>query len=205
MITEMVEAFSAIIARVGRDTITNDRLTFLQEFLKRPQEVASIIPSSRFLERRVVQSGAVGAAKTIVELGSGTGGTTRAILQAMRPDARLLSIEINSGFHQSIQQIPDNRLIAHLGSAHELRKTLTEYRLDAPDVIISGIPFSLMDEKLGTQIIQEVSSALAKDGRFIAYQFRDRVETLSRPILGEAHVEVEYLNIPPVRIFRWEK
>ncbi len=205
MITEMIEAFTAVLARVGRDGIPKDRFVFLQEFLKNPQEVASIIPSSRYLERRVVKLGEITSAKTVVELGSGTGGTTRAILQAMHPDARLLGIEINPGFYQSITQISDNRLIAHLGSAHELQSILAEYHLNSPDVIISGIPFSLIDESLGTQIIREISSVLPDGGRFLAYQIRDRVAELALPLLGEANVEVEFLNIPPVRVFCWEK
>jgi phospholipid N-methyltransferase len=205
MWVEIMELLGAMAARINRTNGNNERITFLQEFLKHPQEVASIIPSSRFLERRIVKLGGVSSAKTLVELGSGTGGTTRAILRAMRPDAHLLSIEINPGFHQAIKQIPDARLIAHLGSAGELQKIIAFYNLDSPDVVISGIPFSIINPNAGSQIIREVSAALAPGGRFVAYQFRDRVESLSRPFLGPAQVELELLNIPPVRIYRWER
>ena len=73
----------------------NGRMAFFLEFLKHPYQVASIIPSSRFLERRIVDVAGIRAAKTIVGLGPGTGGTTRALLGAMVQHAKLLSIEIN--------------------------------------------------------------------------------------------------------------
>ena len=53
------------------DVPTAGRFTFFGEFLKHPLQVASIIPSSRFVERRIVQTAGVDCAKTIVELGPG--------------------------------------------------------------------------------------------------------------------------------------
>jgi hypothetical protein len=71
------------------------RMAFLQGFLKSPKQVGSIIPSSRFLERRIVRASEIERASLVVELGPGTGGTTRALLRAMSPKARLLAIEID--------------------------------------------------------------------------------------------------------------
>ena len=64
----------------------DERLKFLQGFLKRPQQVGSVIPSSRYLERRVVDRAGVKDSHMVVELGPGTGGTTRAILRALPPE-----------------------------------------------------------------------------------------------------------------------
>ena len=54
----------------------DDRLAFFQGFLKKPGQVGSIIPSSRFLERRIVRAAGIERARLVVELGPGTGGTT---------------------------------------------------------------------------------------------------------------------------------
>ena len=56
------------------------RIAFFQAFLRKPKEVGSIIPSSRFLMRRVVRQARVDRARLVVELGPGTGGSTRALL-----------------------------------------------------------------------------------------------------------------------------
>lgn len=178
---------------------------FLQEFLKHPLQIGSIIPSSRFLERRLVETAGVSSAKTIVELGPGTGGTTRKILQAMNPDANLLSIETNPNFHSLVSGIEDDRLIAHLGDAHSLREIIRMYGLDAPEVVISGIPFSTMSHTMGTQIIDTILSVLAPSGCFVAYQVSKRITSLCQPLLGSGQVEMELRNIPPMRVCRWEK
>lgn len=184
---------------------TDDRVAFFRAFLKHPQQVASIVPSSRFLERRLVARAGIRSARTIVELGCGTGGTTRAILGAMPVDAKLLTIEINPRFHAIVGRIDDARLMAHLGSAEDLVETVSRYGLTAPDAIVSGIPFSTMNEQKASGILESIAALLAPGGRFVAYQVRNRVETLGRPILGSARVDLELLNLPPVRLFQWEK
>jgi phosphatidylethanolamine/phosphatidyl-N-methylethanolamine N-methyltransferase len=182
-----------------------EHLAFLRGFLKHPNQVGSIIPSSQFLERRIARLADLGRARVVVELGPGTGGTTRAILGAMKDNAKLLCIELNAQFHAMLRRIEDPRLIVYLGSAGELREAMTRYGIDGADAVISGIPFSTMSRATASRILDAISSALLPGGRFIAYQVRGHVETLSRPYFGPAQMDVELLNIPPVRIYRWEK
>ena len=182
-----------------------DSALFLREFLKNPRQVASIIPSSRFLKRRIVELAELRTARTVVELGAGTGGTTVAFLAAMLPDAKILSIEINPHFCSLLNHISDKRLIVHCGSAQEIRATLSRYGLAAPDAVISGIPFSTMEQQTGSLILEEITAALIPGGRFVAYQISSQVNELSRPLLGPARVEVELLNIPPLRLYSWDR
>ena len=185
--------------------LIDGRLALFQEFLKHPLQIGSVISSSRFLECRVVEFAGIRSAKTIVELGPGTGGTTRAILKAMPERSKLLSIENNPRLHTLVNRIEDDRLIAHLGDAIELKRILSMYGLYTPEVLISGIPFSTMKHGLGFQILETISSVLAPGGRFVAYQVSKRVACLCRPILGPGQMEVEFFNIPPLRVYRWEK
>jgi len=185
--------------------LLDGRLALLQEFLKYPLQIGSVISSSRFLESRVVESAGITSAETIVELGPGTGGTTRAILKAMSKHSKLLSIEINPHLHSLVNRIKDDRLIAHLGNANGLMETLAIYGLNNPEVLVSGIPFSTMSQGSGTRILETIASVLAPGGRFVAYQVSKRVACLCRPILGPGKMEVELFNIPPLRVYRWEK
>jgi len=181
------------------------RFEFLQGFLTRPKEVGSIIPSSRFLERRVVRLADVREARTIVELGPGTGGTTRAILKAMSPQAHLLAIEINLRFARLLRRTPDRRLTVHEGSAAEIAQALAAHGLPPADAILSGIPFSTMSRELGLDILRSVHDSLAPGGVFVAYQVRDRVEDLGRCVFGDPQVQTVMLNVPPMRVYRWRK
>jgi phospholipid N-methyltransferase len=181
------------------------RIAFFKGFLKRPTEVGSLIPSSRFLERRIVDLAKARSAKAIVELGPGTGGTTRALLRSMPSDAVLLTIEINPRFHNIISAIRDPRLIAHKGCAGDLVEIVSGYGINPVDAVVSGIPFSIIKPEFGRSIIQSISDLLTQDGRFVAYQFRDSVNSLGREVLGPSRVHLELLNIPPVRVYSWTK
>jgi phospholipid N-methyltransferase len=183
----------------------DNRLAFLQGFLQRPKEVGSIVPSSRFLERRVVRTAGVEQAHVVVELGPGTGGTTRALLRSMKPTSKLLAIEVNKRFVDLLAAGEDQRLIAHHGSAAAVEEALAKHDLPSPDVILSGIPFSTMPEQIGLDIIQSVYDALPPGGVFLAYQVRDRVELLGRQIFGPARKQMELRNVPPMRLYRWVK
>jgi phospholipid N-methyltransferase len=194
-----------IKTKINNHFIMNSQMVFLHEFLKNPFQVASIIPSSRFLEQHIVKLAEARSAQTVVELGAGIGGTTRAILGAMAPDAKLLSIEINPRFCALLHRIQDPRLTVHCGGAQELRETISRYGLPAPEVVVSGIPFSVIEPGVGPMIVENISSVLVSGGRFVAYQISKHVEELSRPLLGPARVEMELLNIPPLWLYRWDK
>lgn len=181
------------------------RLAFLQGFLRKPQQVGSVIPSSRFLERRLVAYSGARHARVVVELGPGTGGTTRALLRALPVDGKLLAIELEPRFAAILREIHDPRLIVHEGSAVQLTDVLRAHGLGAADVVISGIPFSTMDPGLGRAIAKAIHDALAKGGRFVAYQVRGKVHDVARPFFGRAQVDVELRNIPPMRVYRWTK
>jgi phosphatidylethanolamine/phosphatidyl-N-methylethanolamine N-methyltransferase len=180
-------------------------IAFLRGFIDRPKEVGSIIPSSRWMERRITRTAEVASANLVIELGPGTGGTTKALLNALAPEARLLAIEINPGFCELLREtIDDPRLLVHGGSAAEIPEALAKHDLDAPDVILSGIPFSTMPQQLGMSILRSVRKSLKPGGRFVAYQFRDVVHTLGKRVFGPASVQIELLNMPPMRVYRWD-
>ena len=190
----------------NRSRQLDPRVVFLRDFFRRPRQVGSIIPSSRFLERRIVRCAELRDASTVVELGPGTGGTTRALLRAMGSDTHLLVIEINGRFAQVIRDsVHDPRLSVWWGNAARISEILAEHEFGAPEVVLSGIPFSTMPDDKGIEILQAVHDALAPGGRFVAYQVRDRVETLGQDVFGRARIQTELLNVPPMRVFCWEK
>jgi phospholipid N-methyltransferase len=183
----------------------NNAFTFLRGFLQHPDQVGSIVPSSRFLEQRLVDVASIARAKTVVELGPGTGGTTQAILDALLDDAKFLAIELNPEFASLLQSNPDPRLIVHHGSAEQIGQALALYDIPRPEVVVSGIPFSTMPDKLAHRILQNVWTCLVPGGNFTAYQFRGRVADLGRELLGKPEVTVELFNVPPVRVYCWKK
>lgn len=181
-------------------------LAFFKGFLSHPETVASFIPSSRFLERRILESADVRNARLVVELGPGTGGTTHAILRELPKTGKLLNIELNPDFIEVLNQIDDPRLINHFGNATDIRQILDHYGLPNPDVVISGIPFSTMPVATGKSIIETMWTTLDAGGRFVAYQFRSQVAHIGRLVIGNPETTVmELRNAPPMRVYRWSK
>jgi phosphatidylethanolamine/phosphatidyl-N-methylethanolamine N-methyltransferase len=183
----------------------NRGLAFFLGFVRYPRLVGSVIPSSRFLERRLTELAGIAGARLVVELGPGTGGTARAILDALPQESKLLAIEINPMFVSLLEAEADPRLLVHQGSAEHIGEALALYGLPRPDVVVSGIPFSTMPLALGRRVLQAVWSCLAPGGHFVAYQFRGRVALLGRKLLGAPEIDVELLNVPPVRLYSWRK
>lgn len=182
-----------------------DAAIFFAQFIKNPRQLGSVTPSSGFLKQRIIRCARLSAAQLVVELGPGNGGTTRAFLGGMKADAILLSIELNEGLFKLSSRIDDPRYIAHHGNAADLPEILKQYGLGVPDVVISGIPFSTMDPDLGSTIIDVIHQQLSPNGRFVAYQVSGQVDRLNTCFDDNKTLEIEFLNIPPMRVWCWQK
>jgi phosphatidylethanolamine/phosphatidyl-N-methylethanolamine N-methyltransferase len=181
-----------------------DSFEFLRGFARHPSQVGSVVPSSRYLEQRLVREARLKGARAAVELGPGTGGTTAAFLQAMQPNARLLAVELDDEFHRYVgASLDDPRLVLECGSAERLAEFLAKHRLPAPDAIISGIPFSTMPPEVSDRIAATIAQVLRPGGRFVAYQVRAHVANFVTPYLGEPDTQWEVVNVPPMRVFTW--
>lgn len=200
---------------IGQGTLPNgnlaigqlrDSFEFLRGFVRNPAQVGSVVPSSRWLEQRLVRQAGIRQARTVVELGPGTGGTTAAMLQALPGGGRLLAIELDPEFHQHLRaSLSDPRLLLELGSAERIADYLAAHRLPAPDAIVSGIPFSTMPPEVSDRVAAAVAQVLRPGGRFVAYQVRAHVAGFVTPYLGEPDKQWEMVNVPPVRVFTWVK
>lgn len=183
----------------------SDNWTFFQAFLRSPRVVAAVMPSSPFVEQRVVRSADPPAASIVVELGGDTGGLTRSLLQAMGPQAHLLVIERTKEFIAKLEWIGDPRLEVVHGCASSIGVELQRRGFKAADAVVSGIPFSTLPQALAAEIITAVHAALVPGGRFVAYQYSDRVADFARPLMGDPEVQHELRNVPPIRVFTWHK
>lgn len=185
---------------------TRGSAEFLRGFLRNPAQVGSVTPSSPRLEQRLVRNAGIAQAQVVVELGPGTGGTTAAMLRAMAPAARLLAIELDTDFYRHLRaSLHDPRLALELASAERLGELLQAHGMGAPDAIVSGIPFSTMPPEVSDRIAAVIANVLRPGGRFVAYQVRAHVAGFVTPHLGPPAKEWEWMNVPPVRVFSWEK
>ncbi len=181
-------------------------LEFLKGFLRNPKEVGSVIPSSRFLTRRVLKCGDARNSRVIVELGPGTGVLTREILDVMPADGKLVAVELLPEFVELLRHAyPDPRLALYTGSAADVEKALEEAGESQADLVVSGVPFSTMERGEGHRTLAAAKRILAPDGRFVAYQFRSAVRRMAEPVFGPAETRSGFWNVPPMRIYTFRR
>ena len=177
-------------------------LLFGRNFVKHPRMLGSLIPSSRFLVDRVLRQVDWGRAGTIVEYGPGVGTITGEILRRLRPDASLVTIEMNRDFvHYLRRSVHDRRLHVAEGSAAEVETILADQQLGHADYVISGIPYSTMPPEVRERILRATHDVLHPHGAFLVYQFTRAVLPYLRTTFPLVHQEFEPRNIMPARLF----
>jgi phospholipid N-methyltransferase len=178
---------------------------FFKRFLKRPFQIASIVPSSQALVERVASKIDFNQARVIAEYGPGEGVHSRALAQRMRADAQLLLFELDPHFSRDLarQFADDPRVRVINANATTIRSELIQRRIVHCDYIISGIPFSILEKEKKRNLLQQTHEALAPGGAFIIYQVTNE---LRQHATDFASAESEYFlqNIPPmfITVFR---
>ena len=179
-----------------------DVLLFARNFVRHPRMLGSIIPSSRFLIKQVLEPIAWDRARVIVEYGPGVGNITAEVLRHLRPDGHVVAIETNRDFVQYLQgALPDPRLQVVQGSAADVDTILETLGLGAASYIISGIPFSTMPDTLRTAIVRKSRAVLEPGGAFLVYQFSSRVLPDLQCTFEVVKRGFQPLNLLPAHLF----
>jgi phospholipid N-methyltransferase len=177
-------------------------LLFARNFLRHPRMLGSIVPSSRFLIKQLLEPINWGRARVIVEYGPGVGVITAEVLRQMRADATLIAIEMNGDFVRYLgEAIHDKRLRVVEGSAADVEDILRRFGVLRADYIISGIPFSTIPASEREQILRKTCAVLEPGGAFLVYQFSTRVLEDLRRIFGYVGRKFEPLNVLPAHLF----
>lgn len=181
---------------------------FLKRFLQRPFQVASIIPSSRTLIRRVASKMDFSQPRVIAEYGPGEGCHTREIVRRMHPESRLILFELDPEFAQHLQDQfrGDSRITILNSDAALLCQELAKSGHSHCDYIVSGIPFSILDSEIKRELLRSTFDSLAPQDHaaFIIYQVTNELVGHCRHF---PRMESEYClqNIPPMFVTKFYK
>jgi phospholipid N-methyltransferase len=177
-------------------------LLFARNFFRHPRMLGSIVPSSRFLIKQLLEPIDFARARVIVEYGPGVGGITLEVLRRMRADAALIAIEMNPDFVSYLRSsITDRRLHVVEGSAVAVDDILRRCGHQRADYIISGIPFSTIAPPVRERILRKTRDVLEPRGAFLVYQFSTRVLEDLKRIFGYVGRRFEPLNVLPAHLF----
>ena len=175
---------------------------FALNFFRHPKMLGSIVPSSRFLIRQLLEPVDWGQARVIVEYGPGVGVITTEVLRRMGPDTMLIAIETNPDFVNYLRDsIKDERLHVVEGSAESVDEILRRYGQSNASYVISGIPFSTIPAPVRERILLKTCEVLKPGGSFLVYQFSSRVLQDLQRIFRYVRRKFEPLNVLPAHLF----
>jgi phospholipid N-methyltransferase len=164
--------------------------------------VGSVIPSSKVLIDKMLAPVDWTNCKLFVEYGPGVGTFTQHVLDRLKPDATLLTIDTNPDFTDYLNgKFADSRLQAVTGSAANVRKIMADRGFEAADYILSGLPFSTLPAGVGPRIAEQTEAALRRGGAFLVYQFSPKVRDFIAPHFERIDKGFEWINIPPATLF----
>lgn len=179
-----------------------DVLLFARNFFRHPRMLGSIVPSSRFLIKQLLEPINWGRARVIVEYGPGVGTITAEVLRQLRADGTLIAIEMNPDFVRHLSSsIDDPRLRVVEGSAADVDEILRRCGFTRADYIISGIPVSTIAAPVREQILRKTCDVLEPGGAFLVYQFSTRVLQDLKRIFGYVGRKFQPLNVLPAHLF----
>lgn len=133
---------------------------------------ASLIPSSRFLVRSMLEDVPLENATCVVELGPGVGTITEAILERLPPHAHLHAIELNGPLLEVMaKSLPDPRLRPIHGDATRMAELLHACGCEKTNVVFSSLGLSMMPDDVREAVAKGVVDVLLPGAPFVQYTY----------------------------------
>jgi phospholipid N-methyltransferase len=184
--------------------------TFAGQVFSSFQSTAAIVPSSPFLAQAMVAPLPLARAKTVVELGPGTGVMTRLLLDSLPADASLLAFEVNRSFVDYLnRELRDPRLVVIPRGAEEAGEELLKRGIQRVDAALSSLGLSLMSESLPDRILSGLVPFLDQESVFTQFQYVQQIRfqngrpahfdarRLLRRHFRSVERRIVLLNVPP--------
>lgn len=189
-----------------RRSSASEYLKFLQAWIRKPRQTASIVPSSHYLGRLMAaqidpQGGRV------MEFGGGTGALTREILATGLPVADLEVVEINEVLAHNLRgRFPG---VSILQAPAQSVLTQSAGGAGGYQCIISGLPLLAMSKMLQKAILGEAFRLLRPGGAVIQFTYSPRPPVPERltSLLGLRAERIGTIvrNVPPATVFRYRR
>lgn len=143
-----------------------DTALFLLQFIKHPQDIGSIAPSSKALAEAMTRFVVIDpkSAKMYLEVGAGTGAFTKALVNKLSPKDQLDIVEINPKFCERLQEkyADFSNVHIHNGSVLEWNPPYTY------DAIVSSLPFNVFTSDFVIAILEQYKQ-ISKPGTMMTF------------------------------------
>lgn len=176
-------------------------ISYIKNFIK-DRQVASITPTSRHTIARVCRHINFEKNLRIIEFGPADGVFTKVLLEKLTPESEIIAMETNTDFARSLRQHHDGRLTVVNRSAEDVMAIAADRNWNRVDYILSGIPFSFLKKEVKHKILRNSAELLGDKGFFLGYQTSSHLKSHLSAYFPNVQTEMEYLNIPPMCIYK---
>jgi phospholipid N-methyltransferase len=170
---------------------------FFKGFFLDPRATGAVLPSSKYLSRKMASC--IDSTKTgfILELGPGTGAITKAILASGVAPEKLFLLEIAPHFAEQLKQAFPTVTVIQGTATH-----LTELIKPQPiHTIISSLPLRSLAKKEREIIFAEIPKILSPGGQFIQFTYSLKKDVHYYPNNFKlTNAFIVWRNVPPARV-----
>jgi len=177
-------------------------------FIRNLRTMGAVAPSSKYLAQRMViplkkwieahpKKGV-----RVLELGPGTGATTKYIQPLLRPIDHVDIVELNPSLHEYVSE----RYASN--AMHFYNLNFLDFQIEQPyDFIFSGIPYEALPVQVIDALWQKKMEACHNQTIVTYFKYINPINfksKLERKLIDQHCIEVgyEFRNIPPARFFR---
>jgi len=184
-----------------------ESILFMAHTFTRWKTTGAIAPSGKSLARTIARmAGEILPGQVIVELGPGTGVTTRELVKHF-PNNRIVAVEIIEPFAAKLEKTFPTVTVVH-GDASKLDEILVALNIPREQVgaVLSGLPLLAFPADLSRRILAAVRGALLPGRRYVQFTYSRRAW---RRFVVEGYKALAphrvWLNIPPASVLTFER
>lgn len=180
-----------------------ERFLFLKQMMKNPRSVGSFTPSSERLGLFISRYIPLGDDSLVVEIGAGTGGLTKALLNAGLSPNRLKIVELDKNMCSFLRiKFPSVSILE--GDASHLGTLLPKEWVGNVQIIVSSIPMMNLSLIYQKSIIQSCLSVLGPEGKILQFTYSP-LSSLPADRLGLTKKRLGHvlLNFPPATVWQY--
>jgi phosphatidylethanolamine/phosphatidyl-N-methylethanolamine N-methyltransferase len=182
-----------------------DEVRFIRSWFDKPISMGAVSPSGRALARAMARYVDPEAPGPVIELGSGTGPVTQALVDRGVDPERLVLVEFNPSFCRLLRtRYPEATVIQ--GDAYRMQHLLGGLLKEPAAAVVSGLPLQTKPFKQRLKLMNEAFGLMAPGAPLVQFTYAMVTPIPKRPAdVSAEHSELIWQNLPPARVWVYRK
>jgi len=183
----------------------DEKLEFYKGWLANPKKVGAIAPTSTTMARIMASVIRIDSGMKVLELGPGSGVTTKAILEhGVEPD-NLVSIEFTESFLPGLRQRYPGVHFVH-EDAFNISQISKDLGIEKFDAIISALPLLNFPITQRLRYVKMMLDLLESGRPLVQFSYGLNPPVPERPkLFSVSQLDTVLLNLPPARIWTYQR